>query len=153
MIVYTPEHDGTLAQRSVDEIEELMYVLARPLPGAGPARTTSRYVYIFENKGERSGSRCTIRTASSTPSRSFRPGRSGNWTQRGAPAKTGPLPLCDIVETERQDGRRMVLESEHFYAAVPFYARWPYEVHIWAAAHRASCGALSRARSATWPAS
>src|SRR5207248_3431796 len=39
-------------------------------------------------------------------------------------------------------GRRRVLEGEHFYAGIPFYARWPYEVHIWAAEHRPSLAAL-----------
>jgi UDPglucose--hexose-1-phosphate uridylyltransferase len=43
--------------------------------------------------------------------------------------------FCDILKKERRDGRRMVAENEAFTAFVPFYARWPYEVHIFARRH------------------
>lgn len=35
-----------------------------------------------------------------------------------------------ILNAERQDGSRMVLEGERFSAYVPFAARWPLEVHL-----------------------
>ncbi|GHC64283.1 galactose-1-phosphate uridylyltransferase [Streptomyces cinnamoneus] len=36
----------------------------------------------------------------------------------------------DLVADERADGRRIVLESAHWTAFVPYAARWPYEVHL-----------------------
>jgi len=37
----------------------------------------------------------------------------------------------DRLADECRDGRRIVLETEHWTAFVPFAARWPYEVHAY----------------------
>ncbi len=45
---------------------------------------------------------------------------------------TGGGNLFDhIVERERADGSRIVLEGEHWVAFVPYAAHWPYEVHLY----------------------
>src|SRR5689334_9008367 len=54
VIVYTPKHEGSLAQRSVEEIEELIYVW-RDRYLELSALDYVRYVMIFENKGEQIG--------------------------------------------------------------------------------------------------
>src|SRR4051794_38236451 len=51
VVVYTPDHASTLADRSVDEIERLIYVWTDRFRELG-ARDGIDYVYIFENKGE-----------------------------------------------------------------------------------------------------
>ncbi|WP_336852698.1 galactose-1-phosphate uridylyltransferase [Sinomonas albida] len=38
--------------------------------------------------------------------------------------------LGSLLDRERTDGGRMVLEGDHFSAFVPFAARWPIEVHL-----------------------
>ena len=43
--------------------------------------------------------------------------------------------FCDILEKEKQDGRRMLVENDSFAAFIPFYARYPYEVHIYTQRH------------------
>ena len=43
--------------------------------------------------------------------------------------------VCDIIGDEERDGRRIVAGNEAFLAVVPFYARFPYEVHIHARRH------------------
>ncbi|MEU2118682.1 galactose-1-phosphate uridylyltransferase [Streptomyces sp. NPDC016459] len=45
-------------------------------------------------------------------------------------AETGRNLFDDIVERERADGERIVLETEHWIAFVPYAAHWPYEVHL-----------------------
>ena len=145
VIVYTPEHDGTLADCSLDRIEELIYVWRDRYMELG-ARPEIRYVYIFENKGEAIGVTLNhphgqlyafpfIPPKLETELESLREHRE----------QTGRCLLCEVVETERRDGRRLVVEGEHFYAGIPFYARYPYEVHIWAREHRASLAELSPA--------
>ncbi|MGP3983711.1 galactose-1-phosphate uridylyltransferase [Streptomyces sp. KR80] len=37
----------------------------------------------------------------------------------------------DVLDSERSDGRRIVLEGEHWTAFVPHAAHWPYEVHLY----------------------
>jgi UDPglucose--hexose-1-phosphate uridylyltransferase len=39
---------------------------------------------------------------------------------------------------EKKDGRRLVAENDSFLAAIPFYARYPYEVHIFSKEHKGS---------------
>jgi UDPglucose--hexose-1-phosphate uridylyltransferase len=45
--------------------------------------------------------------------------------------RTGGNLFDDVVADERADGRRIVLEGEHWTAFVPYAAHWPYEVHLY----------------------
>lgn len=45
--------------------------------------------------------------------------------------RTGRNLFDDVVADERSDGRRIVLEGEHWTAFVPYAAHWPYEVHLY----------------------
>jgi UDPglucose--hexose-1-phosphate uridylyltransferase len=51
--------------------------------------------------------------------------------------------FCDILRKERKDGRRVIAENAYFTAFIPFYARWPYEAHIFSRRH---LGALDEFR-------
>ena len=44
--------------------------------------------------------------------------------------ETGTCLLCTIVEKEREFGKRMIAENKGFAAYIPFFARYPYELHI-----------------------
>ncbi len=44
---------------------------------------------------------------------------------------TGGENLFDAVLAEELSGERVVLESEHWAAFVPYAAHWPYEVHLY----------------------
>lgn len=44
--------------------------------------------------------------------------------------RTGRLLGRDVLDAELRHGQRVVLESEHWVAYVPFAARWPVEVHL-----------------------
>ncbi|KOG88356.1 galactose-1-phosphate uridylyltransferase [Streptomyces varsoviensis] len=37
----------------------------------------------------------------------------------------------DVLADEHADGRRIVLDAEHWTAFVPYAAHWPYEVHLY----------------------
>jgi UDPglucose--hexose-1-phosphate uridylyltransferase len=135
VIVYTPQHEGTLAERSVDQIEELVYVWQDRTRELG-AHDFVDYVYIFENKGTAIGVTLThphgqIYAFPFVPPRLERELES----QAAYQALHRRCLVCDLVAAERADGRRLVLEGERFTAAVPFYARFPYEVHVWARRH------------------
>ncbi len=45
--------------------------------------------------------------------------------------KTGGNLFDDVLADERADGRRIVLETDHWLAFVPYAAHWPYEVHLY----------------------
>lgn len=42
------------------------------------------------------------------------------------------------------DGRRIIYDDEHFIAFVPFFARFPFEVHLFPKEHRTALTELSR---------
>ncbi|MEU5209479.1 galactose-1-phosphate uridylyltransferase [Streptomyces sp. NPDC020742] len=46
-------------------------------------------------------------------------------------AATGGNLFDDVLADELADGRRIVLEGEHWVAFVPYAAHWPYEVHLY----------------------
>lgn len=143
VVVYTPEHEGTLADQSVDQIEELIWVW-RDRYQELSALDYVRYVYTFENKGEAIGVTMhhphgQIYAFPFVPPRLERELES----LRRHREETGRCLLCDVVRQEEEAGSRTILRSEAFTAAVPFYARYPYEVHVWAREHRASLADLS----------
>ncbi|MEW1697910.1 MULTISPECIES: galactose-1-phosphate uridylyltransferase [unclassified Streptomyces] len=46
-------------------------------------------------------------------------------------AETGRNLFDDVLARERADAERIVLETEHWTAFVPYAAHWPYEVHLY----------------------
>ena len=45
--------------------------------------------------------------------------------------KTGKNLIASILENERKDNLRIVAENDSFTALIPFFARYPYELHIY----------------------
>ncbi|MFD8381253.1 galactose-1-phosphate uridylyltransferase [Streptomyces sp. NPDC059679] len=45
--------------------------------------------------------------------------------------RTGRNLFDDVIADERADGRRIVMDGEHWIAFVPYAAHWPYEVHLY----------------------
>lgn len=145
VVVYTPEHEGTLADQSVDAIEELVWVWRDRYEELSRLEYV-RYVYTFENKGEAIGVTMhhphgQIYAFPFVPPRLERELESLLRHRQ----ETGRCLICDIVGQEEREERRVVLRSQSFTAAVPFYARYPYEVHIWAREHRSSLADLAAA--------
>ena len=50
---------------------------------------------------------------------------------------------CRLLEEERKAAKRIVIESEHFVAFVPFHARWPGEIQIYPRRHAQALPDLS----------
>lgn len=102
------------------------------------------YVFIFENKGEAIGVTIShphgqIYAFSYLPPRVERElTNEANHHER-----TGRCLHCDILRREISDQSRIVVESDHFLAVIPFYARYPYEVHLYSKEHRGSMSEFS----------
>ena len=67
-------------------------------------------------------------------------------------ARTGRNLFDELLERERADGRRIVLDTDHWTAFVPYAARWPYEVHLYPKRRLPDLRALSDAERAAFPA-
>jgi UDPglucose--hexose-1-phosphate uridylyltransferase len=124
VVVFSPEHKGSLGEMPVERV--------RTVIGAWMDRTRELYelegvvqVFPFENRGEEIG--VTLHHPhGQIYSYPFVTPR----TQRlvANVFAHGPNFFQELLDFELTSGR-VVLESEHFVAYVPFAARWPIEIH------------------------
>lgn len=144
VVVYTPNHTSTLANEPVEQIDKLVRVWTDRFGELG-ALDFVDYVFIFENKGEAIG--VTLHHPhGQIYAYPFIPPRIEKELEEclAHMDRTGHCLLCDILAEERRDGRRIIAENESFAAYIPFFARYPYEVHITSTRHLGSLLEMSR---------
>ena len=144
VVLYTPGHEGSLTDYPPSHIRKVIELWADRYRELG-SHPFVKYVFIFENKGEVVGVTLhhphgQIYAFPFIPPRIQRE-LDSNRLHRSA---TGRCVFCDIVAEEKRDGRRIILETDALLAFVPFYARYPYEVHIFTKHHRASIVELTK---------
>jgi UDPglucose--hexose-1-phosphate uridylyltransferase len=130
VIVYTPNHSSTLAEEPVEQIYKLVRVWTDRFIELS-ALDFVDYVFEFENKGEAIG--VTLHHPhGQIYAYPFIPPRIGRelLQSRVHQETTGRCLLCDIIGEERRDGHRVISENNSFVAYIPFFASYPYEVHI-----------------------
>ena len=135
VILYSPRHSSTLADEPVEQVHKLVQVWADRFAELGSLPFVD-YVFEFENKGEAIG--VTLHHPhGQIYAYPFVPPRVARELEQSLAhhARTGRCLVCDIVAEERGDGRRVVAENHSFVAYVPFFARYPYEVHIASTRH------------------
>jgi UDPglucose--hexose-1-phosphate uridylyltransferase len=135
VVLYHPDHNTSLPQLPVDHIVKLVKLWRRRFAEL-KAMPAIRYVLIFENKGGVIGVTMPhphgqIYAFPFIPPRIEKEIAAARAHHR----KHRRCVFCDILKKERKDGRRIIAENEGFTAFIPFYARWPYEVHIFPRRH------------------
>ena len=130
VVVYSPNHNSTLAEEPVEQIYKLVQVWTDRFRELS-ALEFVKYVFIFENKGEAIGVTLhhphgQIYAYPFVPPRVLREIE----LSRRHFEKNGRDLIGDILAQERSDGRRIVVENNSFAAYIPFFARYPYELHI-----------------------
>lgn len=138
VVVYSPKHRVSMSDQPVKAIERLVRVWTDRYRELGD-RDFVKYVLIFENRGEEVGVTLhhphgQIYAMPAIPPKVARELESARIHRE----RTGRCLFCDIIEEECRDGRRIVAQNSHFIAAVPFYAHFPYEVHVHSLAHAGS---------------
>jgi UDPglucose--hexose-1-phosphate uridylyltransferase len=126
VICFSPRHDLTLAQMSVPDIRPVVEVWAEQVKDLS---RTYRWVQLFENKGAMMG--CSnphphgqVWAGSALPNEAA----AEDDQQRAYLKRQGRPLLLDVAHRERQVGRRVVVENEHWVGLVPFWAVWPFEI-------------------------
>jgi UDPglucose--hexose-1-phosphate uridylyltransferase len=132
VVLYSDDHDATLASMSERRIRNLIEVWADRYEELG-AREEVEYVFIFENKGEAIG--VTLHHPhGQIYGYPFVPPRPKKELEaaRAHRDEHGSCLHCDLLAAEHADARRILHKGEHFTAFVPFYAHYPYEAHVYA---------------------
>jgi len=136
VILYSSRHASTLADEPVEQILKLVRVWADRFRELGD-RPEVEYVYIFENKGEAIGVTLHHPHGQIYAYPFVPPVVERELVRCSAHhAATGRCLVCDIRDEEVRDGARVVVANESFTAFIPFFARYPYEVHVVANRHR-----------------
>jgi UDPglucose--hexose-1-phosphate uridylyltransferase len=124
-----------LAQEPVEQIYKLVRVWADRFRELS-ALEFVKYVFIFENKGEAIG--VTLHHPhGQIYAYPFIPPRIATELKQFADyhETTGECLLCAVLLEELRAKHRIVAESDSFVALIPFFARWPYETHIYSKRH------------------
>ena len=145
VIVETPEHSlDDLSDLGVDGV---LRVLERVRSVLEELSRDERVVYAlwFRNKGEEVGVSLThphsqLYAMPVIPSKVLREMRScyRYWLEKRR------CLLCEVRDAELREGTRIVYRSTDFVAYVPFWARWPFEVHIHPLKHVQSVRGMDR---------
>lgn len=135
VVLYSPVHDTSLAKLPYSKFLKLVKVWKDRYVELGQ-REYVDYVFIFENKGVEVG--VTLHHPHGQiyaypfippiPERELE-------MSKAHLREHGECLFCRVLREELQDGRRIVAENDSFVAFVPFFARYPYEIHIMAREH------------------
>lgn len=145
VVCFSPRHDLTLARMTVPEIKNVVDVWAEQYIEIGSLPYVN-YVQIFENRGEIMG--CSnphphgqIWANQSIPNEPHKEQES----QKAYAEKYRACLLCDYLQLEINIATRTVVENAHFFAVVPFWAVWPFEVLLISKRHTGDIGSLDLA--------
>lgn len=130
VICFSPDHDKTLAELSLSEIESITKLWKNEFINL-KKNLEIKNILIFENKGKEIGV--------------------SNPHPHGQIYATGFIPkivqtqvdsfnqyqqehknclLCDLLKNEQEKKHRIILENDSLIAFVPFFARFPYETYL-----------------------
>jgi UDPglucose--hexose-1-phosphate uridylyltransferase len=125
VICFSPDHGKTLPELELPAIEQVIDTWCAQTAELG---ATYRWVQVFENKGAAMG--CSnphphgqIWATSYLPNLPAAEDRQ----QRAYFAEHGRPMLLDVAEREAALQERVVVETEHWLAIVPYWAAWPFE--------------------------
>jgi UDPglucose--hexose-1-phosphate uridylyltransferase len=135
VICFSPRHDLTLPQLSLDQAEAVIRTWSNQTAELYQHPEIA-YVQVFENKGTMMGSsnphpHCQIWSQSQIPNEPAKELAS----QKDYFAVNGQPLLLDYLAVEQTCNERIITANEHFTAIVPFWAIWPFEILV--IAHRA----------------
>jgi len=136
IVLYTSRHDASFADLSPIELGRVLAVWtdrSRELW----AEPTHRYVAVFENRGAAAGATIAhphgqIYAVDHVPPVVAAKDAAHNRRRRA----TGDCLSCAVLADD-DASRRVVVDNRSFVVAVPFAARWPYEVAVRARRHGA----------------
>ncbi len=130
VVCFSPRHDLTVAKMDRVSLRAVVDIWAEQYRELG-ALPFINHVQIFENRGAIMGCsnphpHCQIWANANLPNEPAKEQLALGAYQ----AAHGSCLLCEYLTLERRRGERLVNESNHFSALVPFWAVWPFETML-----------------------
>ncbi len=145
VVLYHPDHRTSFCRLSRAHLVKVMDLWRKRFSELKREKAV-RYVLIFENRGEEIGVTMSHPHGQIYAFPFVPPVLEKEIaSSRAHFRRTGRCLFCEVLRSERRDGKRVVAENSSFTAFVPFFARWPYEVHVYPRRHRATLEEFSRA--------
>lgn len=129
VVLYSQEHNGTFAGLPYPQVRKLTRVWQERYVELG-SRSDVEYVFVFENKGKEIGV-TLVHPHGQIYAYPFIPPtlKTELESERRHLQSTGKN-LFEEWLAQELAGPRIVAENNSFVAVVPFFARYPYEVHV-----------------------
>jgi UDPglucose--hexose-1-phosphate uridylyltransferase len=131
VVCFTSQHDGSFAELSMEQARLVVDAWAQRTEHLSALPEVAQ-VFCFENRGPEIGVTLHHPHGQIYAYPFVTPATTTMLTSaRGYRERTGKNLFADVVASELKAGTRVVLQSEHWVAFVPFAARWPVEVHLY----------------------
>jgi len=144
VILYTPDHNGSLGSLSPEHIECVIDLWARRFKELS-RNGYVKYVFIFENKGREIGTTLD-HPHGQIYAFPFIPALIKNELESSRKfwKRHKRCLFCSIIEREQRRVIRMISENDSFACLLPFAAHWPYGVHVYSKRHMQAVTDMNR---------
>lgn len=144
VLCFSPDHSKTLPELPLEQIRRVIDAW-----NAQIEELSQRYIWIqvFENKGEMMG--CSQpHPHGQIWASDFLPDELARKDERLRQyyCQQGTNLLMDYIDAERKDGARTVVETEYWFAVVPYWAVWPFETMLLPKSHIRRMNELTEAQ-------
>ncbi len=143
VVIETPSHEGDFDILPLGHVVEYINTLVNEQIKL-LKKPFIKYVAIFKNKGREIGVSLThphsqIYGLPFIPKKILDEYESFKTYYR----EHGICLLCDIVREEIATKKHIIYENKYFLILFPFYAKWPYEIHVYSKKHISSLTQLN----------
>ncbi len=142
VIIETPNHYMSLGKMTEKEVEDVLWAYYDRFTDL-QKDPRMEYILIFKNHKREAGSSLEHPHSQiiATPIVPKRVMEEMKWAKKYYDYKKRCM-FCDILTQEKEDGRRVIFENDHFITFAPFAPRFPYEMHIMPKEHQPSFGMI-----------
>jgi UDPglucose--hexose-1-phosphate uridylyltransferase len=135
VLLYSQDHNKTLGDLTISNIIALIELWKERLE-FNKKIDELKYSFIFENRGEiigvtlahPHGQMYSFPFIPPRIEKAFKSSKS-YWEENKS------CLFCKVVDTELKDGSRIIEENDNFVSFIPYFAKWPLEVHIYPKQH------------------
>jgi len=135
VVLFTSDHEGVMSEKPLSRFIKLIKVWKDRYEDLS-SKEFIDYVYIFENKGEEVGVTLSHPHGQIYAYPDIPPliEKELNNSKEHL-EKEGSCLYCDVLKQEIEQEESIIVQNDSFTALIPFFARYAYEVNIYANEH------------------